>query len=178
MSKLSITEASEKIGISPTQCRYWSKLLEIEITKEGRVSFIPSGSENLLLAMKQAVEGGQSPSVASVEIKATFAAPPMIQEQINQNNNLDFLNKITELEKAVMFLAENNKKLFEQNKCLVEIVQDQSRKLDNLSAKLLPPPQSKPVQVWQPAPKKAVNFSWLKRAWYEVTAPEKLRAMP
>lgn len=176
MSKLSITEASEKAGISLTQCRYWSKLLEIEITKEGRISYIPAGSENMLSAMKQTVESGISPSVAAVEVKATYAPPPPVEQKTIINNDITI--RLEQLERSVLLLAESNRKLSEENKSLAALIQAQNKKLENLSEKLLPAPQSKPLHVWQPTEKKAPQVSWLKRAWLELINPVKLRATP
>jgi len=178
MNKLSIIEASEKLGLSPTQSRYWCKLLEIEITKEGRISFIPADSENLLSAMKQAVDSGISPAVAAIETKATCSPPlPMIQ-QLESGSAV--AARIIDLEKAVMLLAEQNKILNDQNKSMISILQSQSIKLDNLAAKLLPSLESKPlpVKVWQPEHKPAPKFSLFKKIWLELVNPVALRATP
>lgn len=180
MSKLSIKEASEKLEISPTQCRYWSKLLEIKIIKQGRISYIQSGSESLFIAMKNAVENGQSPSVAAIEVKATFANVPVVQEAEPQNNM-----RLDQLEKAIMLLAEANNKLTESNKLLSqdnktiiaglkaqgEVITRQSMQLNRLTLKLLPePPKAQKKTI--------VKVPFMKRLWLEIFNPEALRAMP
>jgi len=178
MNKLAIIETSERLGISATQCRYWCKLLEIAITKEGRISFIPAGSENLLSAMKQAVDSGISPAVAAIETKATCSPPPPMTQQLETGSGV--AERIADLEKAVMLLAEQNKLLNDQNKSMIAILQNQSLKLDNLTFRLLPSPVSKPlpVKVWQPAEKKAPQVNLLKRIWLELFNPTMLRATP
>ena len=180
MNKLSIKEASKKLEISPTQCRYWSKLLEVEIIKQGRISYIQSDAEGLFHAMKKAVEGGQAPSVAAIEVKATFVRLPTVPTVESQDNK-----RLEQLEKAIMLLAEANNKLTESNNLLSndnkiiiaglkaqgEVIARQSMQLNRLTLKLLPEPPK--VQ------KKAIaKVSFIKKLWLEMFNPEALRAIP
>jgi hypothetical protein len=179
MDKIPLLQAIKQINISPTQGRYWLKLLDVAIEKKGRIAYIPGDSLRLLSAMKKNISAGNSPATAATEVKNIHAMPKEIEPKVNQGNfNQVIIERLADLEKAVLLVAESNRKLSEDNKSLAALILSQNEKINNLSAKLLPPPQSKPVQVWQPAPKKAVNFSWLKRAWYELTNPARLRATP
>jgi hypothetical protein len=177
MNRIPITEAAKLAGITREQARYWSKLLDLPIEKDGRVSYLPAGSENLLAAMKKAVDSGLAPAVAAAEVKSVHALPVVNDSPIrNQDNAAD---KIADLEKAVLLMAstlEKQGKLLEQQAAIIAM---QSAKLDNLTAIMLPPPQpARPINVWQPVEKKAPNFSWIRRAWLELIDPVKLRATP
>jgi len=59
MNRIPITEAAKQAGITREQARYWSRLLDLDMIKEGRVSYLAAGSENMLSAMAQAVKSGQ-----------------------------------------------------------------------------------------------------------------------
>ncbi|MDD3376533.1 MAG: hypothetical protein PHF08_03655 [Candidatus Riflebacteria bacterium] len=191
MTKIALTEAANLTGINRDKARYWSTLLDLEIAKEGRVSYLPGGAEKLLLAMAQSVSGGLSPSVAAQEVKALHALPVESPAPIcNQDNHT--ADKIADLEKAVLLLAEQNKilgdqhkmlfdqnkQLFDQNKAMLSMIQAQGNKMDFIAARLLPAPASKPVNVWQPTTRQTQSVSFFKRLWLELIAPEQLRATP
>lgn len=180
MNRIPITEAAKQAGITREQARYWSRLLDLDMIKEGRVSYLAAGSENMLLAMAQAVRAGQAPAVAAAEIKATFAAPAIVPEQPGQNNAI--MNRLHDLESAVLLLVESNqrlsadnKQLSERNSLLLDLVQRQSRKLDKIAARLPAPPEPAPIQKIQKTEAKLPLF---KRIWLELFNPQALRATP
>lgn len=170
-----ILELANQARVSKEKARYWLKLLDLAATrKEGKL-FFPVGSVEMLQAMKSAIASGAQPAAAAIEVKALHSATnqaPIIQAES------DLADRIKELEKAVLLLAENNQELKQQNRALLDLVQAQNCKLDRLESRLLPPAESKPVQAWQPTAKKAPQVSWIKRAWLELINPEQLRAMP
>lgn len=175
MNRISVTDAATFAGIPREKARYWSTLLDLEMTKDGRVSYLPAGSESLLLAMAQAVKNGQAPAVAAAEVKTTYAPPPpMVQPE----SGSDIAARLEQLEKSVLMLADSNRKLSEENKTLAALILSQNEKINNLAAKLLPAPESKPVKVWQPAKKTEVKVPLLKRLFFEIFSPERLRATP
>lgn len=175
MNRISVTDAATFAGIPREKARYWSTLLDLEMIKDGRVSYLPAGSESLLLVMAQAVKNGQAPAVAAAEAKTTYAPPsPMVQPE----SGSDIAARLEQLEKSVLMLAESNKKLSEDNSKLAALVLAQNKKLDFLSEKLLPAPKNEPVKVWQPAKKTEVKVPLLKRLFFEIFSPERLRATP
>jgi hypothetical protein len=170
---VTILEAATMAGLSKDKCRYWLKLLDLDATKQDGKLFLPAHAADLLQAMRKAVDSGMAPVAAAVEVKSIHALP-VIQEvnQDKQNNDDIVLVKIADLEKSIMFLAQT---VQQQSK----IITDQANQLAILSTRLLPPPvEVKPVQVWQPAEKRAPKVSWLKRAWLELINPTALRATP
>ena len=170
MNRIPITEAAKLAGISREQARYWSRLLDLEMIKDGRVSYIPPGSENILIAMKKAVDSGLSPAAAAVEVKNIYPLPVVHEVHQDNQQNIDIvLAKMADLEKSIMFLAQTVER---QN----HVIADQAKQINVLSTRLLPPPQLKPLHVWQPAAKKPPKVSWLKRAWLELFDPVQLRA--
>ena len=173
MNKLSVTEAATLIGISRDKIRYWTKLLELEIIKEGRISYISQGAEKLLLVMATSVSSGLAPSVAAKEVLNMHSLPEVQQPETQTINHNLVTDRIQSLEKAVMLLVEQNKILSatnaEQSKLL-------NKRLDRIEFKITPPTTNKQIEVWKPTEAKRPQFSTIQRIWYEVTNPEKLRA--
>ena len=193
MKKITITDAANFAEITREKARYWSKLLKLEITKQGRIAYIPNGSEQLLSAMAKAVSSGLSPSLAAKEIKIVHALPATKQNK--QIDTIKLNDRISSLEQAVMLLVEQNKKLSEtnqnlskkteeqsnrieeQNKFIISTLQTQNRQLKILQQKFTPTTiGTKQINVWEPPKSKPQKFSILQRIWYEVTDPTKLRA--
>lgn len=178
MERIPLTEAATLSGLTRDKARYWSGVLELPITKQGRVSYLPAGADRLLSAMRIAVDGGMSPAAAAVEVKSVHSLPVEKSSPICAAES-DTSARLADLEKAVMLLVEQNKYLADGNKFLTDLVQAQAVKIDTLSAKLLPPPVAvEPVNVWQPSAKKPPQVSWFKRAWLELFNPVMLRATP
>ena len=181
MNRIPITEAAKLAGITREQARYWSRLLDLEMIKDGRISYLAAGSENMLLAMAESVKSGQAPSVAASEIKNTFATPAIVPEQ--PENNTAIIARLNDLEKAVLLLVESNqrlsadnKQLSDHNNVLRDLVQKQSRKLDKIAARLPTPQEPAPIQKIQKAA--VVKVPLLKRLWLELFDPIQLRATP
>ena len=167
MNTISLSEASKYANISRTQARYWTKLLELKLTKKNRTLFLASGSEKLLEAMNNIIKSGVSPSLAAKEVLSIHALP--VVPRPNEVNSNEFIDRITSLENAVMLLVE-------QNKTLARTVETQSKQINKLSLQLAPPTSRKKLDVWQPPKPKPQKLSTIKRIWYEVINPEKLRA--
>jgi hypothetical protein len=177
MNRIPITEAAKQAGISREQARYWSRLLDLEMIKDGRVSYLPSGSENMLSAMAQSVASGQAPSVAASEVKATFAAPVIMPKQPEtEQGNAELTARLNDLEKAVLLLVESNQRLSADNKSMAAIISSQNTKLDTIAARLpAPPPEVAPIRKIK---KTEVKVPLFKRIWLELFDPVKLRATP
>lgn len=180
MNKLPLIDLAKKLSITPTQCRYWSKLCGIEIEKSGRISYLPESAERLLNAMSTAINGGLSPSVAANEVMANHA-PVESPAPICENDNEKSAARIAELEKAILLLAESNQAIMQQNndlitqvKTLAGIINKQSTRLDTISARLPAPPPVEPAQPRQSVAKVPL----LRRLWLELFNPESLRATP
>jgi len=95
-------------------------------------------------------------------------------EPVNELN-LEMARRIDSLEKAVLLLVEQNKKLASTIEAQNEM---QNKKLEAIQFRL-EPPKVEPVIVkpWEPAPKKRPQFSFLQKFWYELMDPVKLRAI-
>jgi len=68
MKNISFSAAAKHANITRDQLRYWIKLLNIQPIKEGRILFLPNGSETLLEAMHQTVKSGLSLKAAAQEV--------------------------------------------------------------------------------------------------------------
>jgi len=185
MNKIAITEAANFAEITREKARYWTRLLKLEVTKQGRISYIPEGSEKILLAMAKAVSGGLSPSLAAKEVLTVHALP--VVKEVKQIDSSEFTHRINSLEQAVMLLVEQNKALAttteaqgkrieEQNKFIVTSLQAQNNHLKTIQLRLNPPQATKQIEVWKPTETKRPKYSTIQRIWYEVTNPERLRA--
>ncbi len=170
---LTILEAANLAGVSKDKCRYWLKLLDLEMIKQDGKLFLPDHAADLLQVMKKAVDSGLAPVAAAVEVKNIHALPTVQEFHQDAPGKQDtILEKLEALERSVLFLAQTVEK---QN----QVIADQAKQINTLSIRLLPPPrESAPVQVWQPPEKKAPQVSWFKRAWLELINPVKLRATP
>lgn len=180
MNKLPLIDLAKKLSITPTQCRYWSKLCGIEIEKSGRISYLPESAERLLNAMSTAINGGLSPSVAANEVMANHA-PVESPAPICENGNEKSAARLNELEKAVLLLAESNQAVMKQNQDLIAqvkelaaIISKQSMKLDRISARL---PAPAPIKQAEQPKRPVVKVPLLKRLWLELFDPVKLRAI-
>jgi len=184
MKKIAITEAAIFAEVTREKARYWARLLKLEITKQGRISYIPDGSEKILLAMAKAISSGLSPSLAAKEVLTIHALP--VVKETKQNNSNELTSRINSLEQAVMLLVEQNKalattteiqgkKIEDQNRFIISTLQAQNNHLKAIQLKLDPPQPTK-IETWQPTEPKRPKFSTIQRIWYEITAPEKLRA--
>jgi DNA-binding transcriptional MerR regulator len=170
---ITIREAATLAGVSKDKCRYWLKLLDLEMVKQDGKLFLPDNAADLLQTMKKAVDSGLAPVAAAQDVKNIHVLPTA--QEVNQDNQKNdiVLDKLEALERSVLLLAQTVEK---QN----QVITDQAKQIKTLSTRLLPPPlaEKKPVTVWQPVEKKAPQVSWLKRAWYELTNPARLRATP
>ncbi len=167
---ITIREAATLAGVTKDKCRYWLKLLDLEMVKQDGKLFLSDHAADLLKAMKSAVDSGLAPVAAVQEVKNIHALPVKSDAPIcNQDNQV--ADKIAALEKAVLLMAGQLEK---QNK----VITLQATQLEKLSRKLLTTPITKQVKAWQPAATKAPQVSWLKRAWLELINPVSLRTTP
>ena len=153
-----LDEITEKASVP--QLKYWCKLLDISpkvISRAGHVS--PKDAEKLR-KMADLINAGIRPRDAA----NTLADELMIKSSEPRNEDTAALHsRIESLEKAVMLL--------------VQTVNNQSKKLEAIQLRLEPPtvdPVS--VRVWEPAPKKAPQYSFLQKVCYELMDPVRLRA--
>lgn len=176
---LSILEAATRARITKQKVRYWLQLLEIEpISKEGKL-YINAAAVDLLEAMSKAVSSGIAPAVAAVEVKNIHALPVESPAPICDNT----ANKIENLEKAVLFLAESNQGIMKQNQDLIAqvkelaaIIAKQSKKID-----LITHTNKATAEHYHQQPrikKSEVKIPLLKRLWLELFNPTALRATP
>jgi hypothetical protein len=85
------------------------------------------------------------------------------------------LQRIETLERAILLLVEQNKKLATTIEKQNEM---QTKKLEAIQYRLEPAKQDfYKFEPWQPKPKKEPQFPTLKRLWYELIDPVKLRAI-
>jgi len=152
------------------QVKYWCKLLEIQPVIISRAAHVTSDQCEMVKKMAGMIEQGIRPRDAATMLidNAVTISPDRRNE-----GNLEMARRIDSLEKAVMLLVEQNKKLVSTIEAQNEV---QNRKLEAIKLRL-EPPKVEPVsiRVWEPAPKKAPQYSFLQKVWYELMDPVRLR---
>jgi len=159
-------------GATIDQVKYWCKLLDIQPVIISRAAHVSSEQCELIKKMAGMVEQGIRPRDAAsmlVDNAVTISPDP------NNEVNFEMARRIDSLEKAVMLLVEQNKKLAATIEAQNEM---QNRKLEAIRLRLEPPKSEvQVIKPWEPAPKKRPQFSFLQKFWYELIDPVKLRAI-
>lgn len=153
------------------QVKYWCKLLDIQPKIVARAAHVTSEQCETIKKMADLIEQGVKPKEAAAILvdNAVTVSPGE-----NRNQNPEMCNRIESLEKAVMLLVEQNKRLA----ATIEMQNDfQNKKLEAIQLRLEPQKiEVRNFKPWEPAPKKQQHFSILQKLWYELIDPVKLRA--
>ncbi len=168
---VTILEAATIARVSKDKARYWFKLLELETIKKDGKLFFPDNAVDLLNAMKNAVEAGIAPVAAAVEVKNIHLCQAIQHTPQDSNQNDIVLDKITDMQNAIMLLAGTVEK---QNK----LIEAQAMQINLLTTRLPAPKLPRPVNVWQPKPQQVAKVPFWQRIWLELFNPVMLRAEP
>lgn len=166
-----LLEISKEMQVSPDRIRYWVKLLEAEVVKQGHTCYLPPEVVKQVAAMDSLIKNGLSPKEASKRIKevqtvkATELQPvaPVVVAPI-QVDLSPVLAKLESLEKGMVFMAERIAGLEKENK--------------SLRLQLMPPVKpANPIIPWKPeaAADPLEGLAWYQRAWVQVFEPWKMR---
>jgi len=154
------------------QVKYWCKLLNIQPVIISRAAHVSGDQCDIIKRMAGLVGQGMRPrDAASMMVDtAVTVSPEPVKEM-----NLEMAKRIDSLEKAVMLLVEQNKKLAATIEAQNEV---QNKKLEAIQYRLEPPKsETRMFKPWESAPKKRPQFSHLQKFWYELVDPVKLRAI-
>lgn len=166
-----LLEISKEMQVSPDRIRYWVKLLEAEVVKQGHTCYLSPEVVKQVAAMDSLIKNGLSPKEASKRIKEVQtvkvtelqpvapAAPAPGQVDLSP-----VLAKLESLEKGMVFMAERIAGLEKENK--------------SLRLQLMPPVEPvKPVVAWKPeTPSDPLEgLAWYQRAWVQVFEPWRMR---
>lgn len=166
-----LLEISKEMQISPDRIRYWVKLLEAEVIKQGHTCYLTSEVVKQVAAMDNLIKNGLSPKESSKRIKEvqtvkTTELQPIIPAPVTpgQVDLTPVLVKLESLEKGMVFMAERIAGLEKENK--------------SLRLQLMPPVEPvKPVVAWKPETlaDPLEGLAWYQRAWVQVFEPWKMR---
>lgn len=163
-----LLEISREMQVSPDRVRYWAKLIEADIKKQGHTCFLSSEVVNQIAAMDNLIKNGLSPKEASRRIKKTENIKSMeLQPNITQPVTVDLspiLMKLESMEKGMMFMAEKIAGLEKENR--------------SLRFQLMPSQESiTPVIPWQPETAKdpLEGMTWFQQVYVKMFEPQKLR---
>ncbi|MBF0548243.1 MAG: MerR family transcriptional regulator [Candidatus Riflebacteria bacterium] len=163
-----LLEISKEMQVSPDRIRYWVKLLETELEKQGHVCYLNPKVVKQIIAMNNLIKNGLSPKEASRRIKEVETVKPMeIQPVIAPTTQVDLspiLAKLEALEKGMFFVAERIAGLEKENKFL--------------RFQLMPPEKpSVSVKPWEPEKVRdpLEGMSWYHRVWVKCFEPWKMR---
>jgi len=153
------------------QVKYWCKLLEIQPTIISRAAHVTAEQCEVIKKMADLTGQGIRPGEAAAMLVNTAVT---VSPVARIDRDPELFNRIDSLEKAVMLLVEQNKKLATTIELQNEI---HNRNLEAIKMRLEPPKREvREFKVWEPAAKKSPQFSPLKKLWYELINPEMLRA--
>lgn len=153
------------------QIKYWCKLLDIQPEIISRAAHVTVEQCETIKKMADLIGQGIKPGEAAAMLvnTAVIVSPAKFKE-----SDPELLNRIESLEKAVLLLVEQNKKLATTIETQNEV---HKRKLEAIEFRLTPPKREiKEFKAWEPAAKVSPQFPALKRLWYELIDPAKLRA--
>ena len=153
------------------QIKYWCKLLDIQPEIISRAAHVTVEQCKTIKKMADLIGQGIKPGEAAAMLvnTAVIVSPVKFKE-----SDPELLNRIESLEKAVLLLVEQNKKLASTIETQNEVYK---RKLEAIEFRLTPPKREiKVFKPWEPAAKVSPQLSPLKKLWYELINPEMLRA--
>lgn len=166
-----LNEVTSKATVD--QIKYWCKLLGIRPVIISRASHVTATQCDLIKRMADLIEHGTRPRDAALMLEETAVT---VSPDLCTLNKLqvETTERIDSLEKAVMLLVEQNKKLAEKLDMQGEL---QNKKLESIHHYLTQPRiKAKKFKLWEPQPKRRSQFSFLQKFWYELVDPAKLRA--
>ena len=153
------------------QIKYWCKLLDIQPTIISRAAHVTAEQCEIIKKMADLINQGTRPGeAASMLANTSVTISPVAKKELNP----ELLNRIESLEKVVMLLVEQNQKLV----TTIELQNEsQNKKLESIQLQLeTPKTEIKIFKAWEPEAKKKPEFPRLKKFWYELTDPARLRA--
>ena len=166
-----LLEISKEMQVSPDRIRYWAKLLEAEVIKQGHTRYLSPEVVKQVAAMDNLIKNGLSPKEASKRIKEVQTVratelQPVVPAAVApiQVDLSPILAKLESLEKGMVFMAERIAGLEKENR--------------SLRLQLMPPVEPvTPIVAWQPESKvdPLEGLAWYQRVWVQVFEPWKMR---
>ena len=167
---IKLTDVTESATVD--QLKYWCKLLDIQPKIISRAAHVTTEQCEMIKKMADLISQGVKPKeAAGLLVNNAVTISPVNGGEREQ----ELVSRIESLEKAVLLLVEQNKRLTATIEMQNEM---QNRKLEAIQMRL-EPPKVEPVvvKVWEPAPKRKPQYSFLQKFWYELIDPVKLRAI-
>jgi hypothetical protein len=166
---IKLSEVTETATVD--QIKYWCKLLDIQPKIISRAAHVTIKQCEALKEMTKLISQGMKPGQAAETLtnKAVTTSPVK-----KLPDNPELINRIESLEKAVLLLVEENKKLCSR---IQEQNETQNRKLNAIQFQLEPPQRKvKEVKPWEPPKKASPEYHPLKKLWFELFDPAQLRS--
>ncbi len=166
---IKLTDVTESATVD--QLKYWCKLLDIQPKIISRAAHVTTEQCETIKRMADLINQGVKPKeAAGLLVNNAVTISPVNTGEREQ----ELVNRIESLEKVVMLLVNQNMRLTATIEMQNEV---QNRKLEAIQMRLEPPKvEPVSVRVWEPAPKKAPQYSFLQKVWYELMDPVRLRA--
>gem|GEM_PF-1219918 len=172
-----LPDVSKEAGITSDQARYWLTVLEIEPVKVGRVRHVSEDGAFQLVTMAKMVAEGKTPQQASAILKTAPAVKPEPLSPVHSENS-QILAEVLEMKNVLIAVVGELKASRQESSLLRDQVGRLVDENRSLRLALLPPPEAtRKVIPWHPdqRPDPAEGMGILRRAWVELTQPERLR---
>lgn len=166
-----LRELATEVGATVPQVKYWCQLLGIIFIVRGRVAHLEIEAADKVREVGKLIAGGLSPRDAVSQVGASPTTPSTTAIAIRSSDDPMIADRLQQLERAVLAMAEKMTVLVEMNGKLTARLES-----SNKNSTMLAEPV-KPVTPWQPVAKPdpmAGKPIWY-RAWCEVFSPERMR---
>lgn len=148
-----LPDVARNAGATVDQLRYWLRILEIKVTKQGKTRMVSAKAAEQLSSMAQMVRDGTSPKDAANHILSTplpAAATPKTQE-------LPIVSELSEVKKVLMVMAETMNSMRSEMARMSEENRALRQETASLRTLFLPPAGSPRGVVTPPAKREPVQ---------------------
>lgn len=140
-----LPDIARNAGATVDQLRYWLRILEIKVTKQGKTRMVSEESANQLSSMAKLVKDGMSPKDAATHILST----PLPPAATSENRELSLVSEMSELKNVLVMMAETMSTMKAEMARLIEDNRALRQESASIHALILPPRRSAP---WSPPP--------------------------
>ena len=183
MERLKINQVAQELGVTPAgvykRLKTDFQLVEQYIVTERNTTFLPrEGVEVLRGLMQKAVTVEDSTSSQPVENQAvTYLQELVMNQQKTIDNLIISQNEQRQRTDTIIMKLTHDLEATRKSALAIEAKVDAlAKRPENEQISEILNKSAPAVHAWEPAPKNPPQFSFLKKIWYELIDPVRLRA--